>query len=274
MILLHQMYVPLASQGLHFDRAYTEIAPGPALAPYVRCFWGSLATGRTRGAGNLVIPDTCMDLVFDVNYSQNRVDGRFCAMDDAAHLAPARCSEDVRASFGIRFYPWAAACFAEADLRGSLGRVLNPEAHFPGLFRSLGPRLFAPDDLPARARAAEEELLRRLRPDRLRADACETLRLMIAHRGRLRVEEIAARAFISPRQLERQMATLTGAAPKLLSQLIRHQLLYREIVEGRFCALDAVERYGYADQSHLLRDFRRFHGALPGDVAARLSKRE
>ncbi len=269
-IQLHRLYVPLSSQGTRFDAEYTEIPPCPALAPYVRCFWGSLRARRPRGAGSPVVPDTCMDLIFDVNYSRNRVYGRFCAMDDAAYVTAPRASGDLQASFGIRFYGWTAACFAEAGFRDSLGGVYAPEAHFSGLFHSLAPRLFDPDDLFARASAAEAELLRRLRPDRLHADALNALHDMIAFRGRLAVGDVAARACLSGRQLERRMVELTGAGPKLMSQLIRHQLLYRDILEDGFRALDAVEKYGYADQSHLLRDFRRFHGELPGDVAARL----
>ena len=260
-----RMYIPLSAQGLRFDAEYTEIPPGPALAPYVRCFWGSLRARRSCG-GNRVIPDSCMDLIFEVNYTKNRVTGRLCALDDATYVTPERSSEDLVASFGIRFYAWTAACFAEADFRDALGRVFDPEAHFSSLFRALSPQLFEPDDLIARARLAEKELLRRLRPDRLGNELLNVVFAMISGCGREKVGEIAARAGISGRKMERKLLELTGAGPKLLTQLIRHQLIYREVLEGRYRALDAVEKYGYADQSHLLRDFRRFQGVLPGEL--------
>ena len=262
-----RMYVPLSAQGLRFDAEYAEIAPGPALAPYVRCFWGSLHARRMCSGGSRVIPDSCMDLIFEVNYTKNRVTGRFCALDDAAYVTPDRSSQDIISSFGIRFYAWTAACFAEADFRDALGRVFDPEAHFSSLFRALAPKLFEPDDLAARARLAEGELLQRLRPDRPGCDLLNAIYGMISGCGREKVGEIAARAGIGGRRLERRLLELTGAGPKLLNQLIRHQLIYREVLEGRFRALDAVEKYGYADQSHLLRDFRRFQGVLPGALS-------
>ena len=262
-----RMYVPLSAQGLRFDAEYAEIAPGPALAPYVRCFWGSLHARRMCSGGSRVIPDSCMDLIFEVNYTKNRVTGRFCALDDAAYVTPDRSSQDIVSSFGIRFYAWTAACFAEADFRDALGRVFDPEAHFSSLFRALAPKLFEPDDLAARARLAEGELLQRLRPDRPGCDLLNAIYGMISGCGREKVGEIAARAGIGGRRLERRLLELTGAGPKLLNQLIRHQLIYREVLEGRFRALDAVEKYGYADQSHLLRDFRRFQGVLPGALS-------
>ena len=257
------IYIPLSAQGLRFDAEYAEIAPDPALAPYLRCFWGSLHARRMCGDSR-VIPDSCMDLIFEVNYTKNRVTGRFCALDDAPYVTPDRSTGELVASFGIRFYAWTAACFAEADFRDALGRVFDPEEHFSALFRALAPQLFEPDDLIARARLAERELMRRLRPERLSSALLNAIHAMISGCGRERVGEIAAKAGMSGRQLERRLLELTGAGPKLLAQLIRHQLVYREVLEGRFRALDAVEKYGYADQSHLLRDFRRFQGVLPG----------
>lgn len=262
-----RIYVPLSAQGLRFDAEYAEIAPGPALAPYVRCFWGSLHARKMCSGGSRVIPDSCMDLIFEVNYTKNRVTGRFCALDDAAYVTPDRSSQDLVASFGVRFYAWTAACFAEADFRDALGKVFDPEAHFSSLFRALAPKLFEPDDLAARARLAEGELLQRLRPDRPGSDLLNAIHGMISGCGREKVGEIAARAGIGGRRLERRLLELTGAGPKLLNQLIRHQLIYRDVLEGRFRALDAVEKYGYADQSHLLRDFRRFQGVLPGALS-------
>ena len=257
-----RMYVPLSSYGLRFDGEYTEIPPCPALAPYLRCFWGSLHARRMCSGGSRVIPDSCMDLIFEVNYTKNRVTGRFCALDDAAYVTPDRSSQDIISSF----YAWTAACFAEADFRDALGRVFDPEAHFSSLFRALAPQLFEPDDLAARARLAEAELLRRLRPERPGNALMNVIYGMISGCGREKVGEIAAKAGIGGRRLERKLLELTGAGPKLLNQLIRHQLLYREVLEGRYRALDAVEKYGYADQSHLLRDFRRFQGVLPGEL--------
>ncbi len=261
-----RIYLPLSSYGLRFDAEYTEIPPCPALAPYVRCFWGSLRARRMCSGGSRVIPDSCMDLIFEVNYTNNRISGRFCALDDAAYVTPERSSEDLVASFGIRFYAWTAACFAEADFRDALGRVFDPEAHFSALFRALAPQLFEPDDLPARAASAEKELMRRLRPERLSSELMNVIFAMISGCGREKMGEIAARAGMSGRKMERKLLELTGAGPKLLAQLIRHQLIYREVLEGRYRALDAVEKYGYADQSHLLRDFRRFQGVLPGEL--------
>ncbi|MDE6727531.1 MAG: helix-turn-helix domain-containing protein, partial [Oscillospiraceae bacterium] len=51
-----------------------------------------------------------------------------------------------------------------------------------------------------------------------------------------------------------------GISPKCFSGLVRYQMLWREMALcGDFNVLDAVEKYGYTDQAHLLNDFRKRH---------------
>ena len=115
--------------------------------------------------------------------------------------------------------------------------------------------------------------MRLLQTDRLRPDVLNAIHAMIVHHGHVRMKDVAAAACLSERQLERILRTATGTPPKLMADLIRHQLVYRELVEGRFRPLDAVERFGYADQSHLIRDFRRFHSMTPMEALNLLRKR-
>lgn len=45
-----------------------------------------------------------------------------------------------------------------------------------------------------------------------------------------------------------------------MSNLVRYQFLWRDILlEKDFDVLSAVHKYGYSDQSHLLREFKRYH---------------
>ena len=267
---LYRIYRPLSSNFFQHDEEYSELAPCPALAPYVRCFWGSAGARPRLSNGGLVIPDTCMDLIFEINYTQNRIRSRFCALDDAAHLtAPVR-SGDLCATFGVRFYAWSAVCFAEDSLAESMRTVSDPMRFFPKLCRAIEPMLPALASLSARKAYAEAVLLNALKLDRVRPDMLNALYALISQRGGVRMKDIAASVCLSERQLERIVRTATGASPKLLAGLIRHQLVYRELAEGRFDPMDAVERYGYADQSHLIRDFRRFHTMTPSEALRRI----
>lgn len=268
---LYQIYRLLSAAPFRRDAEYAEQTPGPALAPYVHCFWGSDAALPSHSSGGRVIPDTCMDLLFQINYSQNHIDRRFCALDDAAYQTPPRHSDNLCATFGIRFYAWSAVCFSEDSLSDSMRVACDPMRFFSKLCRELEPRLFDLETLSERAQFAESLLIRHLNPGRMSADVLNALYAMIRLRGVARARDVAQAACVGQRQLERLTRAMTGAPPKLLSQMIRHQLIYRDLIEGRFRPLDAVERYGYADQSHLLRDFRRFHGISPRQTMEELN---
>ena len=62
-------------------------------------------------------------------------------------------------------------------------------------------------------------------------------------------------------------ADYTGVSPKQLSSLVRYQYLWHDILtEDSFHPANAVHKYGYTDQSHLLHDFKRYHTLLPAQA--------
>ena len=78
---------------------------------------------------------------------------------------------------------------------------------------------------------------------------------------------MSAALALSPRQLERRFDAAMGLSPKALAGLMRYQLLWQDMaLNPRFNALDAVARFGYADQAHLLHDFHHRHGMSPREA--------
>lgn len=87
-----------------------------------------------------------------------------------------------------------------------------------------------------------------------------TIQSILKMRGSFDVSDLARESFVSTRQLERLFHEYIGITPKKLSNLIRYQFLWRDILyETNFDILNAVYKYGYTDQSHLLREFKRYH---------------
>ncbi len=128
---LTRVYHPITGTPFHQDEAYRELMPCAALSPYIRCFRGSVRPLPARPSieDGIVIPDTCMDIIFHVDYAGNRLSSVFCALDEHSYRTPAsRESGGRSATFAIRFYAWTACLFAEDSLRGSVnGRFsMNP----------------------------------------------------------------------------------------------------------------------------------------------------
>jgi AraC-like DNA-binding protein len=78
------------------------------------------------------------------------------------------------------------------------------------------------------------------------------------------IGDLAERAGLSHRQFIRQFTTSVGMAPKLFARVRRFHLAANRIGTGRAPRWSefAVE-CGYADQAHMIRDFRSFAGLTP-----------
>ncbi len=65
---LHHLYHPITSTPFQQTAQHVETAPSKPLLPFIRCFWGP---PKKREGGEsvreLVIPDTCMDLIFETD---------------------------------------------------------------------------------------------------------------------------------------------------------------------------------------------------------------
>lgn len=162
-------------------------------------------------------------------------------------------------TFAIRFHAFGAYAFADDALRGTLNGSESPEVRFGRLDRALRARLPELRGLSARAAYAQSVLLAfQCRENPLVETAADAL---LCHRGTATISEWAHELFISSRQLERLLGEYWGLPPKKGSALVRYQALYQEICHGTLTDVqDAVARYDFADQAHLCREFRRYHG--------------
>lgn len=266
---LSRLYHPITGTPFQQDETYREILPCSALAPYIRCFWGSEAPLPARPSqGGIVIPDTCMDIIFHIDYAANRISSTFCTLDEMSYLTPASHeSGGLAATFAIRFYAWAACLFTEDSLRSSANAHYPLHAFFRQLEKALSPILFEERTLTGKAIAAERLLLSLLRPEKADAAVLNAIHHMIRNSGRARIGDVSAALALSPRQLERRFDAAMGVSPKAFASLLRYQLLWQEMVYSpRFNPLDAVDKYGYTDQAHLLHDFRRRHLMSPREA--------
>lgn len=90
---------------------------------------------------------------------------------------------------------------------------------------------------------------------------------MVASRGCLRVERLAAEAGWSRKRLWSRFRSQIGLTPKRAAQLVRFDHAAHLLAAGHSAALVAAES-GYTDQSHLHRDVKTFAGVTPTAVAA------
>ena len=85
-----------------------------------------------------------------------------------------------------------------------------------------------------------------------------------AAHGALRLGELASRLGRSPRRLQRLFLDTVGVTPKFFSLITRARRAAQLMaMQGRASLADVAAQAGYADQSHMTRDFVRLAGASP-----------
>lgn len=249
---------------------YREQAPPPSLSPYVTCFWAI-----TGGVGaHRVLPDGAMDVVVEPGAGARVVGPMTCAIVTDS-VGPAWI-------VGVRFQPGAAPGLVEvaarelrdaaapaADVWGAPGRALDarladargPEETIAVLQAHLTARL-------SRARAPDERVRR----------AVHALR---AFHGELPIPAVAARVGVGERQLERLFDEHVGYGPKAFARVARLQRVVGRLVgpggphgppapPGRRSSWASLAtECGYADQAHLIREFRSLVGLTPAAYASR-----
>jgi AraC-like DNA-binding protein len=186
--------------------------------------------------------------------------------------------EGERRALGIMFRPAAFAPFFDGPLTALTDREV-PLARVPALadLEELLVPLVADLDVPGEklAAAADAALADRVPAER---QGCETTtewaELAVGDRGLTRVEDLARAAGVSVRTLQRAFTEHVGIGPKWFLRRYRlyeagERIAHQENVDWAELAADL----GYADQSHLTRDFTAAFGLPPAQYAAAARRR-
>lgn len=262
----HKIYKPITAAPFIFGKSHREIEPCEALKPYIRCFWGSensyVEDKADKLVSKLLVPDTCMDVIFRINFTDNKLESYFCGVSDMPFFSDGGESADQteKSVFGIRFYAWSVTLFTGESMRNVKNRFFDARQYFPELVKELEKILFDVVDLKQRTQITENILLQHLNDNYNNPLVMDTIGEILRKKGNLKLLELSKEIYVSERQIERLFKEYVGLSPKIFSSLIRYQFLWRDVFfDPNFQIQDEIFRYGYTDQSHLLRDFKRFH---------------
>jgi AraC-like DNA-binding protein len=244
---------------------YAEFPPAPALAPWIECFW-SIRAGHTPAITNRVLPDGCADLIVGVDGSGGATVVGTMRTALVVPLAGARL-------VGVRFRPGAALRVFDAPLSELTDRRLPLDQLWSRGAAELADALRQADTAPSAARV-ERIVADRLEPAARRAAADEALAghavaLLRRARGSVGIREVAAALGVGERRLERAFERSVGVSPKVLGRVLRLRQAIRRLDAARhavplsWAALAGSS--GYADQAHLIREFKALAGVTPAD---------
>lgn len=239
---------------------YQEFFPGSRLAETVECFWTStvVASAGEAGVGHRVLPDGCMDVLFDFGTPRRSHVVVIGTMTEAVLVRQSGAMDLL----GVRFRPGGLAAFLACDAAELTNGRAELSAFWGGVATELWEQL---------AESPPRERLRRLRAfleARVAGGGDPFVRHCVERiqttRGELRLTEIERSTGLTLRQIERKFSRQLGISPKLFARVVRFGAV-----------MDAAERspapdwgriaaeFGFADQPHLVREFKAFSGLTP-----------
>lgn len=236
----------------HQRHAFT--APEPDLAPHVARIWAAEWSYATPYVQKMV------------PYPNVQLSMRPGREPEVSGVCLRHVQQELTGTdrvLGAAFRPGAFRAFLRAPVSSITDRRL-PASAVPGLAP-------VPPGLTADPPALQAWLLDRLpAPDPAGAEAVALVDAVVADPGLTRVDALAARAGASVRQLQRLFAEHVGATPKWVLRRYRLHEVTQRMEAGRTVDWAGLAAdLGYADQSHLSRDFTALFGESPTAYARR-----
>jgi AraC-like DNA-binding protein len=249
---------------------YLELPPSPELAPWVACYW-SIRAEDAPGIPNRVLPDGCADFIVGI---ENDPAPMVVGAMQTAVVIPTVGRVDL---FGIRFHPGSALPLVDTPLSELTDQRVPLEALW-GPDADMLAAVSVPSTPIERAARAERVLRRRLAAEgrNLRGDeamVAQAVSLLRRARGGVGIGQVSAALGVGQRRLERAFARSVGLSPKALGRVLRFRRALREIGRRRDPSggpgwADLAFAAGYADQSHLIREFKALAGLTPARFVA------
>ena len=251
--------------------SHTRLAPSRSLTPWVQHFW--LVEWNLRGPDPRLqetLPHPNIHLVFEQWLDQGSRKDETCIKAEIFGVMQKKFSKILTGRgrvFGVKFRPGAFRTFLSGPAAGMLNRVLPAEEVFGPEVLRLAKQIPKCTDAEAMVAATSAFLHAQGLQEDSKVDLTSQLFETILTNSSIRtVGQLATTAGMSKRSLQRLFERYVGATPKQVMQRYRlHEVVdflhKADGIRGADAALDL----GYADQAHMLNDFRRCVGQTPGE---------
>ena len=254
--------------------------PAPPLRPYVSSYVGFRLSGFPAGV-HLGTPHRALTAVISLADplkvaafpGASTTGGRFASVSTGLRTRSVAIHHDghqhgvklaltplgARAVYGVPAAALADTLVSLEDLLGPLGSELLDRVRAASTWEA---RFGVLDDLLIRAvgrGTGGGEAALDIRPE-----VTEMWRRLVAARGQVRVGAVAAELGWSRRHLAERFRNEVGLTPKAIARMLRFEHAHRlATVDDPPSWAEVSTRAGYADQAHLVRDWRAFTDRTP-----------
>ena len=255
-----------------------EIPPSPTLTPFIRCY--SYYEFDTRGA-DMIKPWHAtyeISLVFffkdlpvqlkSAETGQIVKQGTYCDIAGIGTQYNGEMTFNGRyAFFEIAFKPGGLYKIFNVSAGEFLNRIVGADDLFNAEIKILYEQLCGARNMKEMSSLANAFLLNRLKkqkPVYSKDIIVNTSNLILKNEGIVDIAQLARKANMSTRNLERYFIRQTGMSPKLFCCITRfNHALSLKLSAPRINWTSIAQSCGYFDQMHLVREFKRFSGNAP-----------
>ncbi|MBC7843008.1 MAG: helix-turn-helix transcriptional regulator [Gemmatimonadaceae bacterium] len=248
----------------------------PALARIVATYWGFAVNALPHpDFVHRVWPDGCVTLAFCCTPGRPTI---------AVIAGPSVSATEVHMNagqhfWGVRFRPEAGGVCCNRSAPSLRDDRMNASEVFGERLASVVLALEEMADAEDVTRAGEiiDRWLQDTLPDELPLDTLVSaaVDLIVADDGTLPIRTVAQRLGVTVRHLQRRFRQATGLSPKEFASVRRGRAAMKRMLvpQPRVAGLaQLAAESGYADQSHLSREFSRLTTFTPTVLAARLDE--
>jgi AraC-like DNA-binding protein len=170
----------------------------------------------------------------------------------------------------VRFFPWGGYHYFDKPIADFVNRTIDID-HVWDDHAAIASQMMSAPSMQERVDVVQHYLtvqLSRFRKEEPEVDAA--VRIIRDTRGQLRIEDVAGQIGWTQRHLSRRFTATVGVTPKFFSRVTRFLALCHRLRENDTTSLTALSHEcGFHDQSHFIREFRKFSGFTPSEFFAR-----
>lgn len=248
--------------------AFTFYSPSKYLQSFIRYYW---VLNTNESIDSLTFPIGCPQLIF---HRRTRFyipelkteQARFSISGQVNFPARVQSSGDVE-TIVVVFYPHAIGTMFNIPVSSFYNQEIDGYSLGDKRLNSLADDVLNADDSTEAIKMIEEWLLSRLEKSAIyNFNRVGTSLQQLFFDNSISVEDMAQLACLSRKQFERVFFNAVGMKPKEYSNVARFQKSLWLMQNGNHDFAEIAYSCGYADQSHFIRECRRYSGATPTEL--------
>ncbi|WP_028585841.1 helix-turn-helix transcriptional regulator [Desulfogranum mediterraneum] len=241
------------------DNHYIEYAPPLCLQPLVHCYWSySAHSAKSLATSNPIIPDGCVDIIFDLNVpTQSK-----CLVVGPMTKPIQNTKSNL---FGARFKPGMASLFFPSPLKEMVDQIVEIN-DLQGQETDTMADSLANMNCPQERLSRISSMFQQILSDQpvFEKQIQSAISIIELSSGRVSIQEITQKIGCSRQHLTRKFQRHTGLTPKFFSQVVRVNRLIEIYKTNSTSSLgDLAQICGYYDQSHMISEFKKITGITP-----------